>query len=253
MENEKKQTAESVSIPEEINTENLVLNSKTTNAWWQLAILPILAIVLYHVFNFAFTLLIPTNIVLQRYAFGVSSILVLGGFFYLFGLKSNKLSPEEVGLSPIRLGNPLWVLLGVLTILVYLLLRTFSIIIFPQFWTVLFSGEVFTSENMTPKFWAELVVIGFMAPLGEELFFRGFLYRSVQKKAGSKIGILFSALYFGLVHLDPIQGLFAFLISIPLAYFYEKSKSIYLPMILHILNNVVVHFIMLVLIVMGFY
>jgi CAAX protease family protein len=55
-----------------------------------------------------------------------------------------------------------------------------------------------------------MVVVG--APIIEELFFRGLLMRAIQARWDDRIALVVSALFFALVHFQPLQipGLFAF-------------------------------------------
>ena len=55
-----------------------------------------------------------------------------------------------------------------------------------------------------------MVVVG--APIIEELFFRGLLMRAIQARWNDSVALVASALFFALVHFQPLQipGLFAF-------------------------------------------
>ncbi|WP_371804445.1 lysostaphin resistance A-like protein [Candidatus Lokiarchaeum ossiferum] len=230
---------------EEINESGLKTNEKDVdegNSWGKILLIPILAFFLYHFFNYIFTLLILNNEPLQRLAFGSSSLFVFGGYFYFFGIRSSKNGAEGFGLSPISFGNPKWLIYGFLIILTYVIFGILIMMPFSQFWNILFNESVFSKENLSTVFWIELLVIGFVAPISEELFFRGFVYSSIRNKVGVTKGVILSAFIFGIVHLSILQGLLAFIISIPLAYLYEKSKSLYVPIFLHVLSNVLIHF-----------
>ena len=53
----------------------------------------------------------------------------------------------------------------------------------------------------------------------------------------TEIAIVVSALFFGLFHLNVVQGLYAFIIGLLLAYVYEKYKSIWAPILFHVAAN----------------
>jgi membrane protease YdiL (CAAX protease family) len=78
---------------------------------------------------------------------------------------------------------------------------------------------------------------GVVGPVGEEVFFRGFVYTGLRKKYGVKGGIFWSSLFFGLTHGIPWQIPYAFVAGIILAYVYEKTGSLYSPILLHVVNN----------------
>jgi membrane protease YdiL (CAAX protease family) len=89
-------------------------------------------------------------------------------------------------------------------------------------------------------------IVIFIAPIVEEIFFRGFVYPAFRKKMGVVWGILLSALVFTLFHLEPYQIPPLLVIGAILAFIYERTRSLVPVIILHGLNNA---FYMLVLMV----
>ena len=80
-----------------------------------------------------------------------------------------------------------------------------------------------------------------VAPIAEEIFFRGFLYTALRKEMNCILSILISAALFMAMHqvwgIVGIENLNHFFGGIVFAFAYEKTKSIYAPMILHFLGN----------------
>lgn len=76
-----------------------------------------------------------------------------------------------------------------------------------------------------------------MAPIGEELIFRGVTLRAARKAMPFWLANLFQALLFGIFHMNVIQGAYAFALGILLGYICEKSGSIYYSIFLHFLFN----------------
>jgi membrane protease YdiL (CAAX protease family) len=84
------------------------------------------------------------------------------------------------------------------------------------------------------------VVAGvFVAPLTEELFFRGFLFGGLEQRYGWKKALLVSSLIFSLFHLNLASLVPTFILGAIFAYLYHQSKSIWPGMILHFLTNAV--------------
>lgn len=81
------------------------------------------------------------------------------------------------------------------------------------------------------------VYLGIFGPIGEEVFFRGFAHTALKRKYGFKKGIVLSSLFFGVYHGLPWQIPYAVAAGVLLAYCYEKTQSLYTPIVLHILNN----------------
>lgn len=88
-----------------------------------------------------------------------------------------------------------------------------------------------------------LSIVGFrgivLAPIGEEVFFRGFLYGYLRSKLGIKVGLLAQSLIFSFLHADYAFGTpFSFvlqrlMIGLILGILYERSYSVYPSIICH--------------------
>ncbi len=76
-----------------------------------------------------------------------------------------------------------------------------------------------------------------MPAVGEEIFFRGFLGRGLIARYGLWIGGLLGAFLFGVMHVDPVQGTSAFFLGAALQGVFVATKSLFAPMLLHLLNN----------------
>jgi membrane protease YdiL (CAAX protease family) len=82
-----------------------------------------------------------------------------------------------------------------------------------------------------------VLVIGVGAGVGEELWCRGFLGRGLVGNYGVVLGVAATSFFFGLIHLDPCQGLMAMIMGLWLHFVYLTTRSLWLPMLLHFLNN----------------
>ncbi|MCJ7675274.1 MAG: CPBP family intramembrane metalloprotease [Sedimentisphaerales bacterium] len=90
-----------------------------------------------------------------------------------------------------------------------------------------------------PLLWLALMV---MAPLAEEIFFRGFLFKGIESsKLGPAGAIIITALAWSVMHLQydiyGIAGLFAGGLLLGLARL--RSNSIYPPIVMHALQNLI--------------
>ncbi len=72
-----------------------------------------------------------------------------------------------------------------------------------------------------------------LAPLSEELFFRGVLYRFLKGKFGATAALVVSGVLFGLIHFNFLGFLGLTTIGLMLAWSYERSGNIAVPMFLH--------------------
>lgn len=84
--------------------------------------------------------------------------------------------------------------------------------------------------------WLNLLTVGLLAPVLEELFFRKLLIDRMYRY-GEKICILLSALLFALFHMNFSQFFYAFGAGVILAYLYCRSGKIWLCILLHAVFN----------------
>jgi uncharacterized protein len=79
------------------------------------------------------------------------------------------------------------------------------------------------------------VVIG--APMGEEVFFRGFLFGGLRDRLPLVIALLISGVLFSMAHFNPGLVIPFTIIGITLAWAYQRSGTLLAPMATHFLFN----------------
>jgi uncharacterized protein len=132
-----------------------------------------------------------------------------------------------------------WAALGMFSF--YLLAGAYSALLDPE-----------TEQGITEALGADegtfgLVVAGLMvivvAPVGEELFFRGFFYRALRTRFSVLVAALLDGALFGLIHFDssvddvwlilPVLGTLGFMFCLV----YERTGSLFPVIALHAINN----------------
>ena len=83
----------------------------------------------------------------------------------------------------------------------------------------------------------QLLGLGVLVPLAEELIFRGLIYTRIRKRIPAGAAIFFSALLFALFHGNVIQMIFAFPLALILAWLYERSGWFACPLAFHMGAN----------------
>jgi membrane protease YdiL (CAAX protease family) len=93
---------------------------------------------------------------------------------------------------------------------------------------------------------AGLLVIAFLgsliAPFAEELFFRGVLFKWLRQHMGVWASALISAAIFGLGHAFLPAMASAFVLGVAMAVAYEYSRSLWVPIFIHVINNTIAFF-----------
>lgn len=82
-----------------------------------------------------------------------------------------------------------------------------------------------------------VLVMALMPAVGEEIFFRGFMYGGLKNKYGVKWAIVISAVIFGAFHMSLVKLIPTAMLGACFAYIVYKSGSIYIGMALHFINN----------------
>ena len=98
-----------------------------------------------------------------------------------------------------------------------------------------FISEVFDDIAVSPIIL--IISVTIVAPIYEEIIFRGILLKGMSKKINPVIAIVVSALLFAIVHMNIPQGINAFLLGIALGFIYLRTGSIYLSIFAHFVNN----------------
>ena len=93
-----------------------------------------------------------------------------------------------------------------------------------------------TFSNMEGS-WLGVLAIAIIGPILEEMLFRGAVTTELLKRYSPQKAILFSALIFGIFHINPAQVLNAFLLGLLLAWLFYKTRSLIPGILIHILNN----------------
>lgn len=106
-----------------------------------------------------------------------------------------------------------------------------------KFSEALGAGALFAKQ---PSALAKLLLLiagAVAAPIGEEVFFRGFLYNALKYRYSVRVAIVVSGLVFAFVHISPLALLVIFPMGMFLAYIYEKTGSLWVTICIHATNN----------------
>lgn len=84
-----------------------------------------------------------------------------------------------------------------------------------------------------------LFLLTVIVPIGEEVFFRGFVYGGLRQRWGVVAAAVTSALFFAAVHMQVVHGLPIFVLGVLLAVLYERTRSLVPSMVAHGINNTI--------------
>lgn len=112
--------------------------------------------------------------------------------------------------------------------------------IFPQIGLGLFQqigSETYYAAQNSMRNPVIFISACFILPILEELFFRGILYNSLARHHGPVYTIIFSAVIFGVSHMNLVQFISATYMGLFIGYVISITKDLRLGMLIHIANN----------------
>ena len=166
--------------------------------------------------------------------------LIFTGTALLFASFVAKPRPEHFGLRPSRFWPTVgWATLGIVSF--YIFAAAYTAIVQPD------AEQTVAQDLGADEGTFGLIAAGFMviciAPVAEEIFFRGFFYGALRSRYSVIAAALINGLVFGSLHYD-FSGAEALLILPPLGALgfmfclvYERTGSLYPVIGLHALNN----------------
>lgn len=103
----------------------------------------------------------------------------------------------------------------------------------------IFTGysELATETMAGQPVWVLLLSVGVLAPIAEELTFRGLVFRRLKDWMPASISIVVSALAFGIYHGNVVQFLYATLFGILLAFIYHRTGTLWTCVVAHMVSN----------------
>lgn len=169
----------------------------------------------------------------------ISSITITLFIFYFGFRKANNKFREVFAL---KLFNPLLiipivVLLPALQYLVGLLnVQVERVLPAPPWFWELFE-RIF--ENRF-GFWGAALKVVVIAPVIEEILFRGIIMHGLMRNYRSWYAVLLSAILFSVFHLNPWQMTYTFFLGLLLGWIMVRTRSLPLAILVHALNNLLV-------------
>jgi len=165
------------------------------------------------------------------------NLLTVGIIWLLFLARKDKFS-QYVQFKKIKVLDGVWI--GLFGIFISMLLT--AGLYYAELYLPIQQAMENYSELMSSMLQGSLgmlfITVTIVAPLFEEVVIRGIIFNDFKKAVPIWVAIIIQALVFGLMHMNLIQGSYAFVLGIVLGIIYLKYKSIWAPIILHFTFNV---------------
>jgi membrane protease YdiL (CAAX protease family) len=209
--------------------------------WRDLALYLLGGFGLFFLISLALSALFHDTNIYTSFALYLANFLTFAGAAYYFGLRRPGLTLADFGLRPF---DPRWLAAALLLAAAVLPLRAGAALL----------AEALTGGSLTDmqsrldiiapsgplavNFVVTLLGVGVLAPIAEELYFRGLIHRWFRSRFAFWPAVLLSSGLFALGHFDSIAVVAStFFLGIVLAVVFERGRSLWLPILIHMINN----------------
>ena len=187
------------------------------------------------VFHGQFTILTSSAL------YGIN-FLCFAGTAAVLGVRRRGLTWAQFGLRPF---NPYWLVAALALALAILPLRGLAAYAAEALRGTNFSDIQLRMDLIAPSggslplnFAVTLIGAGLLAPVAEELYFRGLIYRWFRARFGFWPALLISSVIFALGHADSVGVVAsAFVLGLLLAAVFDRGRSLWLSIAIHVANN----------------
>lgn len=160
---------------------------------------------------------------------------LLVGLSWYFAINKHHHSQNDLGFIPNGFyeGMPQGIRWGIFLFIIVMLLG----MVVTKFYPVEPELQDFAKIILGAEKWWELllpIIMGvILAPIGEEVYFRGFLYPTLRARFGVMGGILLTALFFSAMHFDLYRLIPIAVGGAGLTYLYERTGNLWTNIIAH--------------------
>jgi membrane protease YdiL (CAAX protease family) len=213
--------------------------------WLELCLYPVLVLGLFFVAGLGLGQIITGGTILAMVVTYGLNLAIFAGAALVLGVWRGKITWAELGIAPLR-WRWVWLLLaigvtivllplrGIIGLIVQLLLGGGLEALQGRYQMLAGTGFSWTAFLLT------LLGAGVIAPIAEEFFFRGFLYTAFRRRTGFLGAALLSSLAFAIGHIDALGVVAAsFVMGIVLALMYEYTRSLWVTIVAHAINNAI--------------
>lgn len=128
-----------------------------------------------------------------------------------------------------------WILAGITLPIVFLTAQSLVVYVYSTFGSAGF--DEFLSQKNEASPWVSAALIVLIAPLYEELIFRGTIYPLLRRRVGIIVSALITAVSFSIMHGNIVQFTATIPLGLFLALVYERTRSVGVVIMGHTLFN----------------
>ena len=166
---------------------------------------------------------------------GVAAAITIPIMAWLF--RRDRMAEKRQGISPAK-KPPVYRYAALLLMALTLSVGLNNLIIISNFSSYSETYQNTMEALYSAAFPIQLIALGILIPICEELVFRGLIYQRLKASGTVTSAMLYSAFVFGLMHGNVIQMLYGFFLGLMLAWIYERYASVWAPVTAHMIMNI---------------
>lgn len=166
---------------------------------------------------------------------GISAFLTIPILMFMF--RKDTINAEHAGVIPNKKAS-LWKYAGILVMVASMTLGLNNLIEISGIMAASEEYEDTINSLYTASFPIQLLCLGILIPVCEEMVFRGLMFRRLRQANSFRAAALYSSLVFGFFHMNMVQMIYGFILGFTFCYLYEKYGSVKAPVLAHISSNV---------------
>jgi len=132
---------------------------------------------------------------------------------------------------------PLWTYIAIVLMAVALCMGINNLLFISNLASLSAGYEQTMEALYAPSLGVQIVCLGILIPVCEELVFRGLMYKRLREYSGFTGAMLYTAFVFSFMHINIVQAVYAFFMAVVFAFVYEKYGSVKAPVIAHVAAN----------------
>jgi len=189
----------------------------------------------YNVYNEVMNMAAPYTTIME----GLAALITIPALIYMF--YKDRMRDKMNGVGAVK-KLPLWSYAAVVVMAVALCLGINNLLFISNLASL---SEQYT-ETMevlySPSLGVQIICLGILTPLCEEMVFRGLMYKRLREYSGYMYAMLMTAFVFSFSHMNIVQTVYAFFMAVVFAFLYEKYGSVKAPVISHVTANTIAIF-----------
>lgn len=239
----------------------MMLQNYFKSKWWMLLVLPVWMLIGFFVAQALVTglvrLLIALRIPITLLNQSVANTLI-AALMYIFMLalvvglpwliKKQRVSQAEIGLTRL----PVWtdILITPAGLIVYLILSSVLILIAIHLLPWIDMNQVqdigFRQLNQRYEYILAFATLVVIAPIAEEILFRGYLFGKLKQFVPVWVAILVTSALFGVIHGQWDLAIDTFALSVILCLLRQTTGSLWASILLHMTKNGIAYYILFI-------